>query len=431
MTRTVNSGVAHGEHDAVIDDDPHALLFGSDEDERGYEPPLADGIRGSHGPAPTGAPLSRSASRRAYREQAREQRRRHGRRGLLAAALVVLVAVAGVVWFVVKPMYDNRYHPKDYAGTGTGTVQVHVEAGDDAKAIASTLVRAGVVASTRAFTNAAADNPDSQNIAPGYYNLRHQMQASAAVSLLLDPAAHVTISVLVPEGATSMTVATSLAKALDVSPARVQQALRNTSGLGLPTTYTVAGGVPSSAEGFLYPATYKFDPNTAPSDALAQMVAAFIEQDRATAFAGSAPANRLSAYQALIIASIAQSEAKYPADMAKVARVILNRLSQHRPLQVDATSAYGAKVEGLDPMKVDYATLVSPYNSYVHAGLPPTPISNPGADALAAAAKPTVGNWLYYVNADAAGHLFFTNDPAAFTAAQLKCFQHNWGCAAP
>src|SRR6201999_404851 len=107
---------------------------------------------------------------------------------------------------------------------------------------------------------------------------------------------------------------------------------------------------------------------------------------------------------------------------------ILNRLTAQRPLQIDATSAYGAKVLGLDPTKVNYATLESPYNSYTHAGLPPTPISNPGADALAAAAKPAAGDWIYYVNIDAAGHLGFYDNATDFTAAQLKCYQNNWGC---
>ncbi|MDT4916587.1 MAG: hypothetical protein QOH89_1287, partial [Pseudonocardiales bacterium] len=75
-----------------------------------------------------------------------------------------------------------------------------------------------------------------------------------------------------------------------------------------------------------------------------------------------------------------------------------------------------------------YASVPGPYNSYTHAGLPPTPISNPGTDAMAAAAHPTAGNWLYYVNADAAGHLFFTNSETAFAKAAATCRAHNWGC---
>ncbi len=57
----------------------------------------------------------------------------------------------------------------------------------------------------------------------------------------------------------------------------------------------------------------------------------------------------------------------------------MNRIAANMPLQIDATSAYAAKLQGLDPTKVQYADIVSPYNTYTHAGLPPTPIGNPGA----------------------------------------------------
>ena len=65
--------------------------------------------------------------------------------------------------------------------------------------------------------------------------------------------------------------------------------------------------------------------------------------------------------------------------------MILNRIAARMPLQIDATSAYAAKQLNLDPTKVIYATIDSPYNTYTHDGLPPTPIANPGATALVAA----------------------------------------------
>jgi UPF0755 protein len=99
-----------------------------------------------------------------------------------------------------------------------------------------------------------------------------------------------------------------------------------------------------------------------------------------------------------------------------------------KPLQIDATSAYAAKLKGLDPTKVIYADVHGPYNTYQHNGLPPTPISNPGAEAMNGAAHPATGNWTYYVNGDKEGHLFFTNSEAAFTQAAATCKANNWGC---
>jgi UPF0755 protein len=196
----------------------------------------------------------------------------------------------------------------------------------------------------------------------------------------------------------------------------------------VPTDYYVAGKQPTSAEGFLYPLTYDFGQGTSAVEALQQMVGAFVDQVRSSGFTTNARKLHLTPYQALVIASIAQAEAYFPQDMPKVARVILNRLAAHMPLQIDATSAYAAKLHGLDPTKVIYADVDGPYNTYKHDGLPPTPISNPGSDALNAAVHPADGDWLYYVNSDAAGHLFFTSDPQAFASAVAKCQANNWGC---
>ena len=295
--------------------------------------------------------------------------------------------------------------------------------------IGQTLQTAGVVASVDAFTKAARSDSNSQGIQPGTYSLRKHMSAKNALALLLDPSARLAAGdVLVTEGATTVDVATRIAAALKVPVAKVRAAMADVGALGLPSTYTAQGAALQSVEGFLYPATYAADPGTTVEDMLTQMINKFIEQDRGTGFAAHADALKITPYQALIIASIAQSEAKFPEDMGKVARVILNRIAAHQPLQIDATSAYAAKLQGLDPAKVVYATIDSPYNTYLHAGLPPTPISNPGADAMTGATHPVAGDWLYYVNKDAAGHLFFTNSDAEFEAAVAKCRANHWGC---
>ena len=159
-----------------------------------------------------------------------------------------------------------------------------------------------------------------------------------------------------------------------------------------------------------------------------QLTSQFGTQYAKLGIAQAAHAAGLTPYQALIVASIIEGEAKFDADRPKVARVILNRLAAGRPLQIDATSVYGAKLAGQDPKKVDFATLDSPYNSYTHPGLPPTPIDNPGNSSLQAAVKPATGTWMYYVNGDAAGHLSFFTDENAFLQAVAACKANGWGC---
>ena len=107
------------------------------------------------------------------------------------------------------------------------------------------------------------------------------------------------------------------------------------------------------------------------------------------------------------MASMIEEEAKYEKDRVRVAEVIYNRLRKGMPLQIDATTAYAVGKLGRKLTAADYRSK-SPYNTYTHVGLPPGPISNPGEDSLRAAANPAVGDLLYYVVIDAAGHEAFT-----------------------
>ena len=364
---------------------------------------------------------------------------RRRRRIVTILAVTVVAALVAAVWFVVLPLW-HHFHPADYSGSGTGSVTIEIHPNDGAQAIGEELHSKGVIASASAFVDAASKDSRAASIQPGSYTLPRHISSSAALNDLLD-GRHRARGVVIPEGATVVDIEKRLlqprctpstpAKAvcgIGASPGAAKAALRKVGDLGLPTDYRAQSGAPASPEGFLYPLTYSFSATATPSEALQQMVNAFIDHVRSTGFTADAKALGITPYQALIVASIAQSEAYFPQDMPKVARVILNRLARHMPLQIDATSAYAAKLAGLDPTKVIYAGVNGPYNTYRHSGLPPTPISNPGADALAGAAHPAQGNWLYYVNADKAGHLFFTKDENAFAKAAQKCRVNHWGC---
>jgi UPF0755 protein len=415
----------------MTDSDPHGLLFDSADDSGGFFDDYHTGE------LPQVQRVTRS-DRRAERGH-RAARTRNKRLFAIMGGLIVVVLVVAT-WLVVLPIY-HYLNPSDYSGTGSGSVIVEVQQNDTADDIGNTLHDAGVVASVKAFTDAAKDDSRSQNIQPGTYRLREHMSAKSAIALLLDPASRVHDDVAVTEGATTLDVLQRLiAKPCEQSapkgtvcgpgmdPAAVQAALRDVKALGLPTDYLADGKTPTSVEGFLYPATYYFAENTDPQDALQQMITEFTDAVRRANFTTAAQKNHITPYEQLIIASIAQSEAKYPEDFGKVARVILNRLAANRPLQIDATSSYECKLAGTPANKCIYKDVPGLYNTYTHDGLPPTPIGNPGADAMAGAAAPDKGNWLFYVNKDADGHLFFTNSEAAFERAVTRCREHNWGC---
>ena len=116
----------------------------------------------------------------------------------------------------------------------------------------------------------------------------------------------------------------------------------------------------------------------------------------------------MSPYDVLAVASLVQREAK-PQDFAKVARVIYNRLAEHRTLEFDSTVNYPLDRREVATTDADRAQQ-TPWNTYVSEGLPATPICSPGADALRAAEHPEPGDWLYFVTIDAQGTTLFTRD---------------------
>jgi UPF0755 protein len=424
--------VTQRDHESLAEHDPHSLLFGPDDAEHDGAPDGRHADDGWHAGElePGDRILAESAGggRASRRAEARRRRTAHTRRILVVLGTVVVIVAAVSAWVVV-PKVSGLFGSPDYQGSGTGHVTITVNPGDSTTDIANTLHAAGVVKSAGAFTDAAADNPAVTRIQPGAYVLHEHMSGAAAVKLLLDPASrNAAGDVVVIEGATGFDVAERLGRALGDNAKSVLQTIAHPADLGLPLGYTADGKPPASAEGFLYPATYNVDPNSSPASALQKMITKFTDEDRTMGFAAKAKTLGLTPYQALIIASMAQSEAKFPDDMAKVVRVILNRLKAGKALEIDATTRYGALLNGVDPNKVAYHNYDTPYNTYTNGGLPPTPISNPGEDAMKATVNPASGKWMYYVNGDAEGHLFFTDDEHAFLDAVDKCREHNWGC---
>src|SRR5207244_2146339 len=119
------------------------------------------------------------------------------------ALLVILtpIAIGGVY---VYQKYENRYHPADYSGPGTGSVTVQVKSGDTAFSLGPRLQALGVVASTRAFELAAeahtSTTATTPRLVPGFYKLHSHMQASLAWAALLNPKDRVQLTVAIPEG---------------------------------------------------------------------------------------------------------------------------------------------------------------------------------------------------------------------------------------
>jgi UPF0755 protein len=157
--------------------------------------------------------------------------------------------------------------------------------------------------------------------------------------------------------------------------------------VGLPPE---AGG---AVEGYLFPATYDFEPETS----AVEMVTAMVTRSKQAMDDVGVPAERRT--EVLTKASLVEEEARNAEDFGKVARVIENRLAAGMPLQLDSTVNYATGKTGITTTREDRES-DSPYNTYQVSGLPPGPVSSPGEAAMQAVLEPTPGEWLYFVAVD-------------------------------
>jgi UPF0755 protein len=326
----------------------------------------------------------------------RRRRRRRNRGGFLAPmlAIIVLVGGLGAGGFFGYMWLRDAVTPDDYVGPGTGEVRVEIKDGQSATDVAQTLQDQGVVKSAKAFANAVASAGQSSSLQPGEYSMRKQMSAAEAVKLL-DPDKRLRERVTIKEGLRLSDTLVKLAKETGKPLREFQQIARSGKGLGLPS---YAKG---KLEGYAFPATYEITPKMGPADILTAMVDRFNQTAEKDDLQGKAKALGHTSHEIMTIASIVQAESGSKQDMGKVARVIYNRLDGPpvRKLEMDSTLMYALNKYGVEASNVDLKS-TSPYNTYMHPGLPPGPITNPGDDAIQAALNPTKGDWVWFVTTD-------------------------------
>ncbi len=363
---------------------------------------------------------------------------RRKRRGRSIAALFFVLMLLGVLgvagWWGVGKV-QNYFAVKDYSGAGTGEVQVQIQTGDSATDIANNLYNHQVVKSGKAFVNAAANNPNSVKIEPGFYKLHEHMKASLALDALLARGADGTLvnkisrKVTIKEGEISLDVYNDLSKATGIPADQFKAAAKDPIGLGVPDWWFTRGDGKqvdkTNIEGFLYPATYEFDPNADAKKILSVIVNNFNTEIGKLDFANHAQHDlNLSPYEVLVAASIAQVEAVRPADMAGVARVLYNRAYSGKfacsCLGLDSEVNYWLRISGkkaTDSGNLTQSQLHDPndpYNTHDKPGLPIGPISNPGPDALQGAMSPPKSDYYYFLAVNKQGDTAFATNATQF-----------------
>ncbi|MGA8533789.1 MAG: endolytic transglycosylase MltG [Candidatus Tumulicola sp.] len=305
------------------------------------------------------------------------------------AALVLVAALAAVAW-LWNAAYRNRSTP-------VAQTQVVIVQGSTFGEVARQLAAAGVIDNVLVFRLLARMRGEETEVRAGEYRFPPRQTQNEVLRALISGGAQVAAWVTVPEGFTGRQIAERLQEA-GIGPAdEFARAFARDS-------IVVDGKRTKNLEGFLFPSTYLIPLGASPQQVESTMTREFFRRLPPDA---AAQARRLhvSVPQAITVASLIEREAKIDADRPAIAGVVYNRLRLGMPLEVDATIEYALPQHKrellLSDLKID-----SPYNSYTHAGLPPTPIANPGRPSMEAALHPSKTGFLYYVYCGNGRHVF-------------------------
>lgn len=316
--------------------------------------------------------------------------------------VVAAFAFVGILTFSIHTVRSNVSVAPDYATavineTSTKVI-IEIPAGATGSQVGQLLFEKGVTRSALSYFRAAVADPRSAKVAPGAHQLNLKISARQALDQLLDPA-RIPNLIKIFEGGWKSEVIDSLLK-YGFTKSATDAAFKK---VVLPQGFT-------NAEGLLFPAQYSFPAGTTALDAVQAMVDRFSHEDTGRQLLSAT--DRLTPAQLLTIASLVQAEGDTK-DFDKVSRVIRNRLDISMPLQLDSTVHYVKKVRGQIFLSTNSTLINSPYNTYRKYGLPPSPIGNPGAQAIAATLKPADGDWLFFITV-APGDTRFTRSNDEF-----------------
>lgn len=316
----------------------------------------------------------------------------------LAGALAFVLALAFALNTFRSGVSAAPDFPTRTIASGEQEILIEVASGASGSELAQLLFEKKIIKSSSAYFRLAVADKRSNKVSPGTHRLNMTISAAQALTQLLD-SARIPNLIKVFEGAWKSEIIESML-AYGFTSSQISEGFKK---LVLPAGFT-------NAEGLLFPAQYSFATGTSASQVVQAMVDRFRQEKTGQEILGVR--GSYSPLEMLTIASIVQSEGD-TADFNRVARVIFNRLKISMPLQMDSTVHYIKKVRGQIFLSTSSTLIKSPYNTYKHYGLPPSPIGNPGAEAMNAALNPAIGDWLYFITV-APGDTRFTSSNDEF-----------------
>ena len=302
-------------------------------------------------------------------------------RALAVLFVVAAFALAAGAYALRRTLYTDRTYP-------LAPATVVVPAGSTGHDVATLLARRGIIGARLPFELLARLKREQSSMKAGEFRFAAHRTPAEVLAQIVSGGEQVATWVTIPEGFTATEIADALA-AQRLGRATALRAAFLHGSLVLDGTRT------PSLEGYLFPDTYLV-PLAAGPAAIAKIMTDEFRAQLPPDAAARAKRYGLTVPQVVTLASLVEREAKADDERALMAGVYYNRLRLHMPLEVDATIEY---TFAHHKDVITYADLRrdSPYNTYEHAGLPPTPIANPGRPSLLAAFHPQPSPYLYYV----------------------------------
>lgn len=329
-----------------------------------------------------------------YRSAEGEEAKKKAKRNLLAASAVGACAVAAVstVLLAMSCAYSDVTEV-----SGEDRVYVRIKPGMGSSQIGELLEKEGVIDSQAKFWLAVKLNNADSKFQAGVFELQPGMRPGDALNVLIHGRSSA-VRVTVPEGLNVRQVAKLFAQQGLVDEKEFLSEAKDFA----PYDYIEA--VPEAdyrIEGFLFPDTYDFANDATPRDIMQKMADEFDRKLTPEMRQQAADCN-LSIYELVNLASLVEKEARYPEDRPVIAQVFFKRLDINMPLQTDTTLQY-LRDEVKEDLSIEDTLVESPYNTYLHYGLPPGPIASPGLASIEAVLHPADTDYLYFV-ADRDGH---------------------------
>jgi len=317
-----------------------------------------------------------------------DNRQRGGVPKRLLWVAIILIVLAIAVVMTVRTMYYQKLQP---VSGSQQVVLLTIEPGTPSVEIADNLQKKGLIRSSAIFQWYIRTKDVRDKLQAGTYALRPSMSVADIVKVMVEGSVKSDLVTILP-GQRIDEVRQALINA-GFEPGAVDKALKASNYAGHPALADKPVG--DNLEGFLYPDSYQKDANTEPSVIIKESLDEMAEH-LTPAIRSAFASHGLSVYQGVTLASILEKEVSKQADRAQAAQVFLKRLNSDMELGSDVTAFYGSIAAGKEPD----LTYDSPYNTLIHKGLPPGPISNVSESSLMAVANPAASDWLYFVAGD-------------------------------